>query len=99
MSRLEVPDPRWSRAGAPLAAQAVANRTPAGAPPSFPARLAGRPTAPRRASMSASSLHRPPSASWLNVFRRQPAEIGTLQIEQAQRYSLLSVLAIWAAAA
>jgi len=45
--------------------------------------------------MSASSLHR----SWSDFFRREPADRDTLQIAKRNPYSLLYLLAIWAAAA
>jgi membrane protease YdiL (CAAX protease family) len=49
--------------------------------------------------MSASPLHRSTSASSFDFFRRQRAHADTLPTEKLNPYSLLHVLAIWAAAA
>src|SRR5687767_8762334 len=49
--------------------------------------------------MSASPLSQATSASWFEIFRRQRADGDTLQANNVRQYSLLQVLAIWAAAA
>src|SRR4029079_13103247 len=53
----------------------------------------------RRASMSAPSLPRSAFASWFDSIRRLTGDSDTRQVETLNRYSLLHVVAIWAAAA
>src|SRR5688500_10440053 len=62
MIRSEVPDARWSKVGAPLAAQAVANRAPAR--PALQRSLTGRPTATRGAFVNSALVWLTLMAVW-----------------------------------
>jgi hypothetical protein len=65
MIRSEVPDPRWSKVGAPLAAQAVATRAPASARRWLPVWLTSRPTTTRHAIINSAVVWLALMAYWL----------------------------------